>query len=501
MDEKVFDNADEMHETPAEGEDFAAMLASYEKESEGALNVGDKVDVKVIAIGSDTIFVDTRTKMDGCVDIAEFMDADNNVTVKVGDTLNLYVIAKTESEIKLSKGLSSKNSAADTALQTAFDEKIPVEGKITAAIKGGYNVEVMGKRAFCPGSCLDTRRNVEDSEYIGKSFNFIITKFENGGRNLVVDRRGLLEADLAKSRAEFYENMQVNNVYDATVERIMPFGAFVSAGPGVEGLVHVSELDWSRVEDPNLAVRVGDKVKVKLLDIKRDDKNPNIKKLSFSIKQAGANPWSTITDNLKIGEVYTGTVVRTAPFGAFVEVLPGVEGLVHLSEMSYVKRVNRAEDVVTVGQKVPVTVKEIDPAKQRISLSIRDAEGDPWAGVTERYAKDEVVDAKVVKHEKFGILLELAPGVVGLMPRSFLENAIDAAKLKETKPGDAIKVKVERVDADKRQIALAPLSMEEAEENWSNYATETKPKTSSEPNTNAGFNSLADKLAEAMNKK
>lgn len=499
MDEKVFDsNAEQVNETPPEGEDFAAMLASYEKESEGAVSVGDKVEVKVIAVGSDTIFVDTRTKMDGCVDIAEFMDADGNVTAQVGDMLNLYVIAKTESEIRLSKGLTSKNSAADTALQTAFDEKIPVEGKVTGAIKGGYNVDVMGKRAFCPGSRMDTRRNVEDTEYIGKTFNFMITKYENGGRNLVVDRRGMLEAEAAKARDEFYETMQIGDVYDASVERIMPFGAFVSVSQGVEGLVHISELGWSRVEDPNQVVHVGDKVKVKLLGIQPDPKKADAKKLSFSMKQAGENPWSSITDNLKIGEIYTGTVIRTAPFGAFVEVLPGVEGLVHLSEMSYAKRVNRAEEVVSIGQKVPVVVKEIDPAKQRVSLSIRDAEGDPWAGVEERYTKGEVVDAKVVKHENFGVLLELTPGVVGLMPRSFLENATDAAKLKETKPGDAVKVKIERVDAVKRQIALAPLSMEEAEEDWSKFNSETKTTAT---DTGSGFNSLAEKLAAAMNKK
>lgn len=499
MDEKVFDNnAGQINEMLPEGEDFAAMLASYEKESEGSVNVGDKVEVKVIAVGSDTIFVDTHTKMDGCVDIAEFIDADGNVKIQVGDMLNLYVIAKTESEIRLSKGLNSKNSAADTALQTAFDEKIPVEGKVIGAIKGGYNIDVMGKRAFCPSSRMDIRRNVEDTEYIGKTFDFIITKYENNGRNLVVDRRGMLEAEVAKAREEFYNNMQVGDVYEAKVERIMPFGAFVSVSDGVEGLVHISELGWSRVDDPNQAVHVGDKVRVVLLGIQPDPKKDNTKKLSFSIKQAGENPWTAITDNLKIGEIYTGTVIRTAPFGAFVEVLPGVEGLVHLSEMSYAKRVNRAEEVVSVGQKVPVVVKEIDPAKQRVSLSIRDAEGDPWVGVEERYTKDEVVETKVVKHEKFGILMELTPGVVGLMPRSLLENATDAAKLKETKPGDAVKVKIERVDAVKRQIALAPLSLEEAEENWSQFNTETKISTT---DTSAGFNSLAEKFAAAMNKK
>lgn len=499
MDEKVFDNnAAPVSENHPENEDFAAMLASYEKESEDTVNVGDKVEVKVIAVGSDTIFVDTHTKTDGCVDIAEFMDADGNVTAKVGDMLPLYVIAKTESEIRLSKGLTSKNSAADTALQTAFDEKIPVEGKVTGAIKGGYNVDVLGKRAFCPGSRMDTRRNTEDTEYIGKTFNFIITKYENNGRNLVVDRRGLLEAAADKIRAEFYDKMQIGDIYDAAVERIMPFGAFVSVSEGVEGLVHISELGWSRVEDPHHAVHVGDKVKVKLLGSQPDPKNSKAQKLSFSIKQAGESPWSSISDNLKIGEIYTGTVIRTAPFGAFVEVLPGVEGLVHLSEMSYTKRINRAEEAVSVGQKVPVVVKEVDPGKQRVSLSIRDAEGDPWAGVAERYTKGEMVATKVLKHENFGILLELTPGVVGLMPRSFLESATDSAKLKETKPGDTVKVKVERVDADKRQIALAPLSMEEAEEDWNKFNTDTK---TTDIDTDTGFNSLAEKLAAAMNKK
>lgn len=498
MDDKVLDNnAEEMNQNPvAEGEDFASLLASYEKESEGSINVGDKVDVKVIAVGSDTIFVDTHTKMDGCVDIAEFMNPEGQTTVSVGDVLSLYVIGKTESEIRLSKALSGKNATDNSALQSAFDDKIPVEGKVTAACKGGYNVEVMGKRAFCPGSRMDIRRNVEDSEYIGKTFTFEIIKCESNGRNVVVDRRGMLEADAKKARAEFFEKMQTDDIYDAVVVRIMPFGAFVSINDGVEGLVHVSELSWTRVEEAGQAVNVGDKLKVKLLSVQDDPKKAGVKKLSFSAKQVGENPWSRVMDDFKVGEIYNGTVIRTAPFGAFVELTPGIEGLVHLSEMSYVKRVNRAEDVVSAGQKVPVMIKEIVPDKHRISLSIRNAEGDPWSGVTERYSKDEVVDAKLVKQEKFGLLLELTSGVVGLMPRSFLESATDAAKLKDLKPGDAVKVKIERVDADKRQIALAPLSMEEAEENWSTFAADN-PKTT----TNAGFNSLADKLTEAMNKK
>ena len=336
-------------------ENFEEMLEAYTG-TDKPLSVGDKVSGPIIGISGDNLFVDIGAKIDGIADRNEFLGEEGELTVAEGDTVELFVTAVKADAIQLSKAVSGPAGAA--MLEEAFNAKLPVEGKVLATRKGGFDVEVSKRRVFCPVSQIDTRFVEQAEEYVGKTYSFLIIKFEQRGRNIVVSRRVLLEQEQAAARDEFLKNVNEGDLLDATITRTTNFGAFAELAEGVEGLIHVSELSWSRIAQADEAVSPGDKVRVKLLGIETDKKGQL--RISLSAKQVQENPWNRVDTELTAGEVREGKVVRLTPFGAFVEVLPGIDGLVHVSEMSYTKRVHKPEDVVAVGDTVSVKVKSID---------------------------------------------------------------------------------------------------------------------------------------------
>jgi small subunit ribosomal protein S1 len=270
----------------------------------------------------------------------------------------------------------------------------------------------------------------------------------------------------------------------------MPYGAFVELVPGVEGMVHISELSWSRIEAPQEVANPGDQIEVKVLRIEPGDKQM---KIALSAKQVTGNPWERMGDDVTAGQKVTGKVTRCAPFGAFVEIMPGIEGLVHISEMSYAKRVLHPEEIVQPGQTVSVMIKEVDSVKRRVGLSIRDAEGDPWLDVQEKFTAGQPVRARVEKLEKFGIFIELSPGIVGLLPQSVIKASAQGAQIRKLQPGDAIDVVIERIRPQERRISLA-LGEGDDESNWRQFKNDRK-------GGNGGLGALGDKLAEALKKK
>jgi small subunit ribosomal protein S1 len=324
--------------------------------------------------------------------------------------------------------------------------------------------------AFCPMSQIDNHMVDDASAMVGKTFLFLISRVEEKGRNIVVSRRALLDKEQAESLESFTQQVQPGDEFRGKVTRIEPFGIFVEIAPGLEGLVHVSEMSWSRNLASSEVVDLGDTVTVKLLGMEKKEKGQV--RIGLSMKQAQADPWDKINDLFEPGSLVGGIVTRTAPFGAFVEISPGIEGLVHISEMSYLKRVNKPEDEVEPGQKVRVKIKDIDPAERRISLSMRDAQGDPWEGVAELYAKGATVEGKVEKKESFGLLVALKPGVVGLIPGSMLNRSQDSA-LQNKKPGEKVMVAIESVDEAGRRITLVPADAVQPDE-WQSYARAEK---------------------------
>ncbi len=488
MDEDHPNNPDDASGEEPE-ESFAELFESYSAGMNEDIRVGDKIQGKIIAISDNAVFVDTGTKADGVVELEELKDEDGNLPYSMGDTLELFVVAANESEIRLSRAIAGIGGL--TVLRDAYANAIPVEGKVVQTIKGGFQVEVLKRRAFCPISQIDTQF-VEDAEaYVGQVFQFRITKLAEGGRNIVLSRRDLLEAELQKQRKAFMQDLAVDQLYTGRVTRLMPYGAFVELTPGVEGMVHISELSWSRVEKPEDVVNPGDKIDVKVLRIEPGDKQM---KIALSAKQVTGNPWDRVDKEVVAGEKMTGTVTRCAPFGAFVELKPGIEGLVHISEMSYTRRVVQPEDIVTPGQSVSVLVKEVDPVKRRIGLSIRDAEGDPWLDVGEKFTVGQRIKGKVEKREKFGIFIALAPGIVGLLPRSVIQDSPAASQMESLKPGDGVEVVVSGIQAAERRISLG-LGEGDGQIDWRQFSQGTRDSGQS------GLGSLADKLAEALKKK
>jgi small subunit ribosomal protein S1 len=476
-------------ETMDEGreESFAELFESYSAGMNEDIRVGDKISGKIISIGDTTVFVDTGTKADGVVEIEELKDESGQLPYDVGDTLELFVVAADESEIRLSKAIAGVGGLS--MLTDAFRNAIPVEGKVVQTIKGGFQVEVLQRRAFCPISQIDTQYVEDAGQYVGKTYSFRITKLAERGRNIVLSRRDLLEAQQAEARQEFLKTLAEDQVLTGRVTRLMPYGAFVELIPGLEGMVHISELSWSRLDKPEAAVSPGDKLEVKVLRIESDGKR---QKIALSAKQVAGDPWERVGEQIESGQKVTGTVTRCAPFGAFVEIRPGIEGLIHISEMSYTRRVVHPEDMVQPGQTLSVMIKEIDTQSRRIGLSLREAEGDPWLDVSERFTQGQPVSGTVEKREKFGLFINLAPGIVGLLPKSVIRRSAQASAVDKLKPGDTIPVIVARVDAVERKISLK-LGDGDDEGDWRQFAD--KPSKGG-----ASLGALGDKLAEALKK-
>jgi small subunit ribosomal protein S1 len=476
-------------ETMDEGreESFAELFESYSAGMNEDIRVGDKISGKIISISDTTVFVDTGTKADGVVEIEELKDESGQLPYDVGDTLELFVVAADESEIRLSKAIAGVGGLS--MLTDAFRNAIPVEGKVVQTIKGGFQVEVLQRRAFCPISQIDTQYVEDAGQYVGKTYSFRITKLAERGRNIVLSRRDLLEAQQAEARQEFLKTLAEDQVLTGRVTRLMPYGAFVELIPGLEGMVHISELSWSRLDKPEAAVSPGDKLEVKVLRIESDGKR---QKIALSAKQVAGDPWERVGEQIESGQKVTGTVTRCAPFGAFVEIRPGIEGLIHISEMSYTRRVVHPEDMVQPGQTLSVMIKEIDTQSRRIGLSLREAEGDPWLDVSERFTQGQPVSGTVEKREKFGLFINLAPGIVGLLPKSVIRRSAQASAVDKLKPGDTIPVIVARVDAVERKISLK-LGDGDDEGDWRQFAD--KPSKGG-----ASLGALGDKLAEALKK-
>ncbi len=480
---------------------FAELFeASYAGQGE-PLNVGDKIAARIISIGAENVYFDTGTKVDGVADKKELLDAEGNFPHKEGESIDLYVVSKTRSEIVLSKALSG--AGGFEMLQNAKDAGLPVDGRVKETCKGGFSVEIMGRRAFCPVSQIDARFVENTEAYVGNTYPFLISKLEERGRNIVVTRRALIERERQAATEEFLAAIKPGEEVEGTVVRLTDFGAFVELTPGLEGMVHVSELGFTRVSKPDEAVSVGEKIRVKVLGVEPGKKAGQMK-ISLSRKQTMSDPWADIAGRLKEGEKVTGKVVRLADFGAFVELLPGVDGLIHVSEMSYTKRVNKPSEMLTAGDEVSVVIKEIDLVKRRISLSMKDAEGDPWLEAASKYVAGTQVTGTVEKRETFGIFVSLEPGITALLPKSRMAAAVDPKQFDKLQRGDSVTLLVEDLRAGERRIALSPLEVRAGSQNeggggrenadWKSYAKPAKP-------AEKPMGLLGEKLALALKSK
>lgn len=466
-------------------DEFGSLLAASESTYQTKLKAGDKISGEILSIGKEETFVSTGTTIDGLILTKELKDAEGQLTHKVGDRIDVYVNQIKGQEIRLSK----KSSGGDAdSLEDAFDCMIPVEGRVTEVCNGGFRVNLMGKTAFCPISQMDSKHITDSAEYVGKKFEFLITQFENRGRNIVVSRRKVLDQQKEESAAAFADDHKAGDLVKGIVTRLEKFGAFVEVAPGLEGLVHISELSWSRISDPSESVKIGDSISVKILKI--EELNGQLK-ISLSYKQASEAPWASADQKIREGEVVSGTVTQCLKFGAFVQIMPGIEGLVPLSEMSYTKRVLRSDELIKPGETVRVMIKSINQEDRKILLSLKDADGDPWALISQKYPLGRVLPGVVEKKETFGLLVRLEPGVMALLPKSSYRDLTDNT-YERAKVGDTINVQVAEIQFEERRMRLSP--PKEGEDGaWQEFNTAASNNGGAQGSSAFG-NSLADQL-------
>jgi small subunit ribosomal protein S1 len=357
--------------TPTDDDDFAALLEASEGPGTGPkrITAGDVVRGRVVGISATRAFVDLGSGREGAIDVGEFRDAETGeIALGEGDEIEATVVddGGASGSIVL-KRVAGRGGHLPGELEQAFDHGVPIEGLVTGENKGGFDVQIGSVRAFCPASQIDRRRG-DPASYVGQRFQFRITKLEQRGRNVVVSRRQLLEAEAAEQGAATWARLEEGAVVHGTVTSIRDFGAFVDIG-GIDGLIHVSELAHARVDDPAAIVRVGQQVEVKVVKLEPGSGGaPG--RVGLSLKALAPDPWTTVGESLAVGACVTGTVRRLESFGAFVELAPGLDGLVHVSQMALDRRVAHPRQVVSIGDTVDVTVMKLDRDKRRIGLSM-----------------------------------------------------------------------------------------------------------------------------------
>ncbi|MFQ5632756.1 MAG: S1 RNA-binding domain-containing protein, partial [bacterium] len=368
----------------------------------------------------------------------------------VGDEIEAIVM-EIEPTLKISVKLSGNKDTADN-LQNAFQNEIPVTGKITREIKGGFDVDVAGKRAFLPLRHLDVRFVKDTSSHIGQTYDFKIIEFNLENDKFVVSRADLLKKEQAEAAVNAWENIEVGATLTGQVSSIQEFGAFVDLG-GVDGLVHISELSQGYTNHPSEILQIGQEVRVKVI---RADREKN--RISLSMKELSPDPWDQIESKYGAGQSFSGAIVRKADFGLFVELEPGIDGLLHISQLK--KETELSDPLYDVGQTVEGWIRSIDLNNKRVSLTLREtAVKNIWENLPEQYAVDHIVEGKVEEATKYGVFVELEPGLTGLMPLSELKKMGFKNPEQDFPTGAALQVKISALDSNRRRISLLPEGM------------------------------------------
>jgi small subunit ribosomal protein S1 len=470
-------------------DDFARMFeASLQAKR---FDEGQTIEGTIVAIGPEVAFIDVGGKGEATIDLEELADSEGDVPVQVGDRIEAMVVS-TVGGLKLSRRLA-RGAATKRQLEDAFHAGLPVEGKVERAVKGGYEVRIAGQRGFCPISQIDTVRNTEAGEHEGRVYTFRILEIKEGGKNVIVSRRALLEEEQREEADALRRAIVPGSVLTGRVTSVRDYGAFVDLGAGVSGLLHVSEMGWSRVADPTTIVSPGDEVTVKVLRV--DDEK---RKIALGLKQLQADPWSKVEATYAVGQVRSGSVTRLADFGAFVELEPGVEALAHLSTFPPTGSSDGWKASVRAGMTGSFEILSVDVEKKRIGVAlVTDASARAHAPAGPDIVPGARLHGKVERHEKFGVFVFLAPGRTGLIPTKETGVAREADIARTFPVGGEVEVLVLEVDPSGRRIRLSRKAVLDAKEKDEvrEYA-ERKGETPAE-----SFGSLAEKLRGAMGPK
>ncbi len=434
--------------SPAAKESFAALL-------DESLGTDDSLEGKVlrgtiVAIEGDSALVDVGLKSEGRVALKEFADAGQMPELKPGDEVEVYLerMENKNGEAMLSRE-KAKREEAWTQLAKAFADNQRVTGTIFGRVKGGFTVDLSGAVAFLPGSQVDIRPVRDVSPLMGTPQPFQILKMDRSRGNIVVSRRAVLEETRAEQRSELVANLKEGQVLTGVVKNITDYGAFVDLG-GVDGLLHVTDISWKRINHPTEVLSIGQQVQVQVIRF-----NPETQRISLGMKQLEADPWEGVAAKYPVGTKFTGRVTNITDYGAFVELEAGIEGLVHVSEMSWTKKNVHPGKIVSTSQEVEVMILDVDEQKRRISLGLKQCGSNPWEAFLENYPVGSELEGEIKNITEFGLFVGLPGEIDGMVHLSDLDwNLSGEEAVKSYNKGDVTKVKVLDVDVDKERVSL-----------------------------------------------
>ncbi|WP_103171211.1 MULTISPECIES: 30S ribosomal protein S1 [Paracoccus] len=435
-------------------EEFEALLnESFDIDTP---DEGSVVKGRVIAIEAGQAIIDVGYKMEGRVDLKEFANPGEEPNIKVGDEVEVYLdrVENARGEASISREKARREEAWDR-LEKAYADEERVEGAIFGRVKGGFTVDLGGAVAFLPGSQVDVRPVRDAGPLMGLKQPFQILKMDRRRGNIVVSRRAILEESRAEQRAEVIANLTEGQTVDGVVKNITEYGAFVDLG-GVDGLLHVTDMAWRRVNHPSEILSIGETLKVQVIKINKDSH-----RISLGMKQLQSDPWDTVGDKFPIGSVHQGRVTNITDYGAFVELEAGVEGLVHVSEMSWTKKNVHPGKIVSTSQEVEVMVLEIDEAKRRVSLGLKQTQRNPWEVFAEAHPSGTVIEGEVKNITEFGLFVGLEGDIDGMVHLSDISwDARGEDAIQDFRKGDVVKAVVQDVDVEKERISLSIKAIE-----------------------------------------
>ncbi|MEI9977441.1 MAG: 30S ribosomal protein S1 [Edaphobacter sp.] len=429
-------------------ESFDAILSQFERtHSRRSSEDSRQIAGTVVAVTVDSVLVDIGYKSEGILPLSLFESTGEKV--EPGAKLLVSVKGRNEEGYYELSRLREAQPKDWTSLEQAFADKAIIAGTVTAVVKGGLSVDV-GVRAFMPGSRSGVRDAAEMEKLVGQEIRCRIIKLDAAEEDIVVDRRAVVEEEQRSSKEQRYSQIQEGDIVSGTVRSLTDYGAFIDIG-GVDGLLHIGDIAWTRVEKPSDVLTAGQQIDARVLKVE-----PSGKRISLGLKQLQPHPWDAVPGKYTSGERIRGKVTRVTDFGAFVELEPGVEGMVHLSEMSWAKKVRKPGDMVKPGDVVEVMILGVNPAERRISLGLKQTLGDPWADVSEKFLSGSEVEGPITSFTKFGAFVQLAEGVEGMIHVSEISAEKRIERPQDVlRTGQTVKAKVLDVDKEKRQIKLS----------------------------------------------
>jgi small subunit ribosomal protein S1 len=442
--------------------DEQSRLEEAYSKSFKSIEQGDVITGKVVSINDREVVLNIGFKSDGVINASELR---YNKDLKIGDEVEVYVESQEDANGQMQ--LSHKRALILKSWQRvneAYDKQEVITGYVKGKTKGGLIVDVFGIEAFLPGSQIDVKQIRDFDVYVGKTMEFKVVKINHDYKNVVVSHKALIEAEIEAQKAEIISRLEVGQILEGTVKNIVSYGAFVDLG-GLDGLIHITDLSWGRISHPSEVVQLDQKVNVVILNFEEGKK-----RIALGLKQLTPQPWEKLDPNLKVGDKVKGKVVVITDYGAFVEVIPGVEGLIHVSEMSWSQHLRTAHDFLKVGDEIEAVVLTLDREGQKMSLGLKQLIPDPWAGILEKYPVGSRHTATVRNFTTFGIFVELEEGVDGLIHISDLSwNKKIKHPAEFTKVGESIDVVVLEVDTENRRLSLGHKQLEENP--WDVYET------------------------------